>query len=890
MRWHVVEKLSQRQGFNAAGCLVVTDTIIARCGDQVYHFSEVPLDPDDDGFVRVSRDESEVFRPESVASFEGVPLTDDHPQVEVTPQNYRQLAVGHIQHVRRGSGADSDCLVADLVIFDPDVIDKVRNKRKLALSAGYDAYYEHVSRGRGAQRRIIANHVALVDEGRCGARCSICDSGALIYSYIADDPPPFIESEHPRDPEGKFALHTMEGAQAFIDKLSEQYPIAKSEQYPIQGPHRPEVRPDDIPGVEEHSIAQHRGGHIYLTPQYWNKEFLDKHNKEMEGSMNDSTTEGILTHEFGHLLSHKLEAKIDPITLWNIVYKHLGHTGGNLGISNDQTSPYGAENIFEFIAEAFTHYHNGKLPSTVGPDHPFREKMERTQQGVWKELLDTAAGPALPKTPEAARYMATHYDLGHYSTERLQAARDLLEGSSTRGDGKNRTTLDRELKARAKAAKVSDDDWTRDIDFVESEHPRDPVGKFATAPGGSAGVTAEQHLGHAAQAHRKALAHERAAEGASPVVQAAAHRAVAHAETHLDAARETHAQITSGGESRKESNPDAAAVFAGAKLPPGSRTKATRQRYAEVKALAERIEGMKNLPSGGLSALNNWIPMSDLKSAVNTLWETRGREGGKPFDAADQKLMDTLTDEIKRRFKADHEEREKRADAYAYMTDDEIYEATKVNFSGNSRMKPGMKRQLGLLPPSHIRRLQANGVAIEAVQEIERMGPEHPYAAGIQPAGVYIPWENRVKVADHVTMPDGTTRQIYSRAAVLRHEIGHAIDDFTGLGNDPEIAKAVDAGIAKMTPEERATAAYWVGDTARDEHWRERTRRSEMFAELYAYAFNDGTLSDEESGSLGGMGMERRYELFGPARAIIRQKVADAFGDRMLDRRWRAAA
>lgn len=185
MRWHVVERLSPRQALTPDGYLIVTDTIIARCGDQIYHHNEVPLDPDDDGVITVSRDAGEVFRPEAIASFEGKPITDDHPDEEVTPENHRDLAVGHVQHVRRGTGADADCLVADLVFTDPRVIDKVRGRRKLALSCGYDAHYEHVSKGRGAQRRIVGNHVALVDEGRCGSRCTIGDSGGAIFSYLA---------------------------------------------------------------------------------------------------------------------------------------------------------------------------------------------------------------------------------------------------------------------------------------------------------------------------------------------------------------------------------------------------------------------------------------------------------------------------------------------------------------------------------------------------------------------------------------------------------------------------------------------------------------------------------------------------------------------------------
>src|SRR5277367_6029493 len=122
MRWHTVERLSQRQGLTPDGFLIVTDTVIARCGDQVYHAMEVPLEPGDDGLVRVARDATEVFRDEAMASFEGKAITDDHPDEEVTPKNFRRLAIGHVQHVRRGVGADSDCLVADLVFTDADAI------------------------------------------------------------------------------------------------------------------------------------------------------------------------------------------------------------------------------------------------------------------------------------------------------------------------------------------------------------------------------------------------------------------------------------------------------------------------------------------------------------------------------------------------------------------------------------------------------------------------------------------------------------------------------------------------------------------------------------------------------------------------------------------------
>jgi len=45
------------------------------------------------------------------------------------------------------------------------------------VSCGYDAQYEQIEKGKGKQREIIGNHVALVTKGRAGNRCTIQDSG-----------------------------------------------------------------------------------------------------------------------------------------------------------------------------------------------------------------------------------------------------------------------------------------------------------------------------------------------------------------------------------------------------------------------------------------------------------------------------------------------------------------------------------------------------------------------------------------------------------------------------------------------------------------------------------------------------------------------------------------
>jgi uncharacterized protein len=156
------------------GFLVIEGVAIARTGEQLYKSTELPLDADGVGNIRVQRLPEEVFREESVASFNGKPVTVEHPNEFVDPSNHKQLAVGHVHNARRGEGIDADYLYADLVITDPGAIKHVE-KDFPEISCGYNSEYEQVKPGVAIQRNIVGNHVALVDRGRAGPRCAIKD-------------------------------------------------------------------------------------------------------------------------------------------------------------------------------------------------------------------------------------------------------------------------------------------------------------------------------------------------------------------------------------------------------------------------------------------------------------------------------------------------------------------------------------------------------------------------------------------------------------------------------------------------------------------------------------------------------------------------------------------
>jgi uncharacterized protein len=166
-------KISENIRETPEGYLLCLGVSIARTGVMEYGEGETPLKAKN-GKVQIHRSPEEVFRPETIASFEGKAVTITHPVDFVGPDNWSRLAKGLIQNVRRGEGDQKDDLVSDLLITDSTAIFLVKNGLR-ELSCGYEAEYEQTGDGEGAQHNIIGNHLALVDEGRAGSSYAIND-------------------------------------------------------------------------------------------------------------------------------------------------------------------------------------------------------------------------------------------------------------------------------------------------------------------------------------------------------------------------------------------------------------------------------------------------------------------------------------------------------------------------------------------------------------------------------------------------------------------------------------------------------------------------------------------------------------------------------------------
>lgn len=147
---------------------------LARIGVQKYMGYELGLLDRAMDTIGVMRPASEVFHPDSIASFTNLTVTDDHPSEMVTVDNVKKLQKGSVS----GVGEDGSYLIGLVTITDKDQITK-SNNGKIEVSVGYahelkeekgifdGESYEFI------QTNIRANHLAIVDAGRCGSACKL---------------------------------------------------------------------------------------------------------------------------------------------------------------------------------------------------------------------------------------------------------------------------------------------------------------------------------------------------------------------------------------------------------------------------------------------------------------------------------------------------------------------------------------------------------------------------------------------------------------------------------------------------------------------------------------------------------------------------------------------
>lgn len=183
-KFYTPGKISENIRETPEGFLLCLGVPIARTGWQEYGEGETPLKCGPDGIIKIHRSSDEVFRPQTIASFQGKSITIRHPENFVAPDNWQDLTYGTAQNVRKAVEKDDDgeeSLIADLLITEKMAIGLVRNGLR-QVSCGYEAEYEQTGEGEGKQIKIIGNHVALVEEGRAGSSYAITDHKRKVSS------------------------------------------------------------------------------------------------------------------------------------------------------------------------------------------------------------------------------------------------------------------------------------------------------------------------------------------------------------------------------------------------------------------------------------------------------------------------------------------------------------------------------------------------------------------------------------------------------------------------------------------------------------------------------------------------------------------------------------
>lgn len=166
MKVLIKEKLSPHKSKTPEGYLICRDAILGRTGAQEYYANEIYADSKDDRIVKVMRDAKEVFSPETIASFENKPVTCEHPEEDVTPDNFKQYSVGFARDIHQGRVDGEDVLLGNLIITDPETINDIENDIRTELSCGYTCDITDDENPR--QINIRGNHIALCEKGRAG--------------------------------------------------------------------------------------------------------------------------------------------------------------------------------------------------------------------------------------------------------------------------------------------------------------------------------------------------------------------------------------------------------------------------------------------------------------------------------------------------------------------------------------------------------------------------------------------------------------------------------------------------------------------------------------------------------------------------------------------------
>ena len=219
---------------DANGFWSIEDNPISKVGVFPYLGKQISDELEPNKTYYVYRPAEELFDEKALASFNAapVPLVDDHTMIGkgFTPAEKKGVH-GVITNIRR----NGDDLIGNLAIYSDSMQENIKSGKK-DLSMGYFCTYDltpgdfNGQHYDAIQRNLRSNHVALVNQGRCGNEVRVYDAFCFDAAISEGDysmneneknkvvPPivankeeepvkdlgPFTEAYHPRNDDGTF--------------------------------------------------------------------------------------------------------------------------------------------------------------------------------------------------------------------------------------------------------------------------------------------------------------------------------------------------------------------------------------------------------------------------------------------------------------------------------------------------------------------------------------------------------------------------------------------------------------------------------------------------------------------------------------------------------------
>ena len=184
---------------------------------------------------------SDVYSDEFIKSLDGLPVTDGHPYEQggfVNSENYKSLVKGIIINPR----IEDEFVVADEIVFDPELIQDIKANRKVEVSLGVQASYTGSGVFAGnrydqAQTNLQGNHVAHVVKGRVGPETRILLDG-FSYAIQGDA---MAETNVTPESEPSWVKKILDGFEKMISLFKPVEPVQDSKVEPkTEAPKNPE--------------------------------------------------------------------------------------------------------------------------------------------------------------------------------------------------------------------------------------------------------------------------------------------------------------------------------------------------------------------------------------------------------------------------------------------------------------------------------------------------------------------------------------------------------------------------------------------------------------------------------------------------------------------------